>query len=258
MWSDPLLYELEFADDPEFDLAFWRAICERVGARRVLELACGTGRLTLPLARSGVSVVGIDTSAPFLRYARERLALELADVRSRVELLEADMRAPGLSDRFDLVIVPFSSLAYLHSPADQLACLRASRALVADGGAFAFDLVAPHMTYLAEAQQICPMVRVDADHPVPSQGLRRMVRTYADRYDAATQTLTSSNTYVLQHDDGTIEHRLNDTAWHMYFPRELEQLLAAAGFAVRDRWGTYDFTPWTGRSARYLWLCEPA
>src|SRR4051794_27740053 len=119
MWADPLLYELEYADDPAFDVPFWRSVIDDLGARWVLELACGTGRLTFPLARTGAHVVGVDSSAPFLARAGAQLPAELAD---RVTLVEADMRDPGVGGPFDLVVVAFNSLAYLHTPADQLAC----------------------------------------------------------------------------------------------------------------------------------------
>jgi SAM-dependent methyltransferase len=259
MWSDPLLYELEFADDPAFDAAFWIGLCSRLGARRVLEPACGTGRLTLALARSGLAVTGYDSSEPFLARARSRLASEPEDVRARVSLSVGDMRAPEVGGApFDLVAIAFSSLAYLHTREDQLACLRAAREACGEAGHFAFDVLAPHMHYLADAVQTCPTVRVDADHAALEHGWRRVLRTFSDRYDATTQTLRSTNTSTLQALDGRVEQRMGETVWHMYFPRELESLLDAAGLRVVERWGSYALAPWSGRSERYVWLCAPA
>jgi SAM-dependent methyltransferase len=254
MWDDPLLYELEYANDPAFDVGFWQGLIGELRARRVLELACGTGRLTFPLARTGAHVTGLDSSAPFLARARELLP---DDLRSHVTLAEGDMRSPELEGPFDLVLVPFNSLAYLHSVEDQLACLRAARSLLAEGGRFAFDLMMPRLDFLAEAgARCCPSVRVDADHPVPERGLRRMMRSYVDRYDRATHTLVSTNTYLLHHEDGRIEQRLGDVTWHIYFPRELELLLMAAGLRVEQRWGGYARQPWDATSRRYLWVCS--
>jgi 2-polyprenyl-3-methyl-5-hydroxy-6-metoxy-1,4-benzoquinol methylase len=64
MWDDPELYDLENADDPAFDVEFWTSVVRAVAPRRLLELVCGTGRLTLPLARLGVAeeLVGLDAS----------------------------------------------------------------------------------------------------------------------------------------------------------------------------------------------------
>src|SRR6201999_315049 len=73
--DDPGVYDLEHADDPAFDVPFWESVVRDVQPRRMLELACGTGRLTLPLARLGVAseVVGLDASAAFLARAASRL-----------------------------------------------------------------------------------------------------------------------------------------------------------------------------------------
>ena len=258
MWTDPELYDLENADDPAFDVPFWSSVVHARAPRRVLELACGTGRLTLALARLGVAeeVVGVDASAPFLARARERLADEPAEVRGAVRLAEGDMRAPGVDGPFELVLVPFNSLAYLATRADRLQALAAIRSLLAPGGRFGFDLLQPRYDFLAEASLPCPPLRVDADHPAPEAGVSRFLRSYTDTYDPASQTLRSTNRYEVFYDDGRVEHRITDLDWHIYFPDELELLLSAAGLAVEERYGSYERAPWSSASRRYLWVAR--
>jgi SAM-dependent methyltransferase len=252
MWNDADLYELENADDPAFDLAFWESVVRGSTPRRMLELACGTGRLTLPLARLGVvdELVGLDSSAPFLDRLRSRLEAESLPVT----VVEGDMRAPAVDGPFDLIAIPFNSLAYLVAREDRLACLRAARALLAPGGRFAFDLVQPRYDFLSEAILPCPPQRVDADHPAPEFGVTRFLRTFSDSYDAATQTLHSTNRYEVYRADGGVEHRIADLDWHIYFPEELSLLLEASGFEVLERYGDYDRSPWNRGSRRYLWV----
>jgi SAM-dependent methyltransferase len=254
VWDDPDLYELENADDPAFDVGFWSSLVRERSPRRVLELACGTGRLTLPLARLGVAeeLVALDSSAPFLERLRSRLAEDPPGTPVRV--VESDMRAPAVEGPFDLIAVPFNSLAYLVAREDRVAALRAVRELLAPDGRFAFDLVAPFLDLLGEATRPCPPVRVDVDHAAPDHGIKRFVRSYTDVYDAATQTLRSTNRYEVFHNDGRVEHRIADLDWHIYFPDELELLLEGAGLAVAERFGDYDRGPWTAASRRYLWV----
>src|ERR1700750_1203794 len=97
MWDDPVLYDLENADDPAFDLGFWTWLLESSRPQRVLELACGTGRLTLPLASLGIAreIVGLDSSPTFLARARE-LAASDGSPATRVSFVEGDMRSPAL------------------------------------------------------------------------------------------------------------------------------------------------------------------
>jgi SAM-dependent methyltransferase len=262
-WDDPELYELENADDPHFDLPFWRGLVERRAPRRMLELACGTGRLTFPLAAAGAAadaggfeLVGIDRSEAFLERARATLATQPEAVRAAVRLEAGDMRTFVLAERFDLVVVPFNSLAYLHSRADQLACLRSARAHLAPGGVFAFDLLAPRMDYLAEALHPFPPMRVDADFSAPAPGVERFVRSCVDRYDPSTQTLSSTLFYDVHRNGGASERHVRDLAWHMYFPAELEALLAAAGLTPLERHGGWDGEPLDARARRYVFVCE--
>jgi SAM-dependent methyltransferase len=253
VWNDPDLYDLENADDPAFDLAFWESVVRELAPRRMLELACGTGRLTLPLARLGVveELVALDKSAPFLERLRSRLSGE------PITVVESDMRAPQVDGPFDLIAVPFNSLAYLTSRESRIACLRAVRSLLAPGGRFAFDLVAPRYDFLAEGIGGLPPLRVDADHPAPENGVARFVRSYTDTYDRASQTLRSTNRYEIHHEDGRVEHRISDLDWHIYFPDELELLLESAGLTVVERYGDYSRSPWGADSRRYLWLAAP-
>jgi SAM-dependent methyltransferase len=254
MWDDPELYDLENADDPAFDLAYWTALLRERAPRRVLDLGCGTGRLTLPLARLGIAseIVALDRSAPFL----ERLGSRLAGVDG-VQVVEGDMRSPVVDGEFDLVMVTFNSLAYLIAREDRLACLRAARSVLGPGGALAFDLVAPRYDFLAEAMGPCPPLRVDADHAASEAGVTRFLRSFTDTYDPATQTLHSTNRYEIHRDDGRVEHRIADLDWHIYFPEELDLLLEAADLRVVERFGDYDRSPWTPASRRFLWLAEP-
>jgi SAM-dependent methyltransferase len=264
LWDDPELYALENADDPCFDLPFWRRVIERREPRRVLELASGTGRLTFPLAAAGrardaeFEIVGLDRSKPMLAYARAALAGQPAPVREAVRMEEGDMRSFALADRFDLVIVPFNSLAYIHTRADQLGCLRASRAHLAPGGAFAFDLLAPRFDYLAEALHPFPPLRVDADIPSPAPGVDRLTRSCVDRYDPSTQTLTSTLYYDVHRSGGASERHVRNLDWHMYFPAELEGLLAAAGFEPLERRGGWKGEPLDAGARRYVFVCGPA
>ena len=256
MWNDPELYDLENADDPAFDLAYWQWLVRVVAPRRMLELGCGTGRLTIPLARLGVAseLVGLDLSEPFLERLRSRLADE--SLPTAVEPVLGDMRAPPVVGPFDLIAIPFNTLAYLTAREDRVACLGAARALLGEGGRLAFDVVAPRYDLLAEALSPCPPVRVDADHRAADHGVRRFHRSYTDRYDPASQTLRSTNRYEIFHEDGRVDHRIADLDWHIYFPDELELLLESAGFAVQERFGDYERGPCEADARRYLWIAR--
>ena len=165
------------------------------------------------------------------------------------------MRAPEVDGPFDLIVVPFNSLAYLTSRESRMACLRGVRSLLAPGGRFAFDLVAPRYDFLAEADRRparrCASTPTTRRRRTASRASCAATPTPTTR---ASQTLRSTNRYEIYYEDGRVEHRITDLDWHIYFPEELELLLETAGLAVVERYGDYDRSPWNAASRRYLWL----
>jgi SAM-dependent methyltransferase len=107
----------------------------------VVELAVGTGRIAIPVARAGVDVIGVDSSPGMLAVARA--AADEAGVSDRVDLRLGDLREPPVPERVPLVICPFRSLLHLESEDEKLRALRAARALLPPRGSFVFDVFAP-------------------------------------------------------------------------------------------------------------------
>ncbi len=89
------------------DVNFFVEMAQRSGGP-VLELGCGTGRVLIPIAKSGIEIVGLDASPGMLSLCREKLLSESNDVQSKVlDLVQGDMRAFQLSRKFSLVTIPF-------------------------------------------------------------------------------------------------------------------------------------------------------
>jgi SAM-dependent methyltransferase len=125
------------------DMERYRAIAADVGGP-VLELCCGTGRITLPLARDGHRVVGVDVSTGMLEQLKAHLQREAPEVRERVEALAEDARHLSLARRdFQLAICAFNSLLCISDFEGQRAALRTAGAHLAPGGQLALDILNP-------------------------------------------------------------------------------------------------------------------
>src|SRR5437588_8094896 len=105
------------------DLPFYLDLARQIG-RPVLELACGTGRVLLPIARQGVAIHGVDNSGPMLRRLEEKLRQESKDVRELVSIFTGDMRTFRSNRKYRLVIIPFRPLQHMYTVEDQLAALK--------------------------------------------------------------------------------------------------------------------------------------
>ncbi len=122
------------------DIAFWQRMAAPVDGA-ILELGCGTGRVAVPLARKGATIVGIDRSESMLSRARERV--RRARQRSRVQLVRGDIRHLPFPDRsFPLVMAPYGILQSLLDERVLMATLKDVRRVLARRGTFGLELVA--------------------------------------------------------------------------------------------------------------------
>jgi len=132
------LYDLDYRD--KSDVPFY---CDYVKDGAVLELACGTGRVSIPLAENGAHVHGLDLSPQMLDVFREKLAQASEEVQQRVTLTKANMADFALGEQFPLVMIPFRSFQVLTEDADITSCLRCVKEHLAPGGRFIVNCFNP-------------------------------------------------------------------------------------------------------------------
>jgi SAM-dependent methyltransferase len=238
-------YDLEHEGDDE-DVRFYQALLERLRPRRVLELASGSGRVTLPLAQFSATagldcaIVGLERSEAMLGEAERKLADSDAAVRRRVSFVRADMRDWRADRPFDLIVTPCSSLSHLLALEDQLAAWSRAHDNLVPGGRFVVDLTMPNLAAFAESMQTPPrtVLEVDVDTQDPCTG-ERLIRYKTTRYFPDQQRADVRFLYDKFVEGNRIEHYVSDFASHVYFPREIELLFRVAGFTVESRYGDY-------------------
>jgi SAM-dependent methyltransferase len=247
-WGDQQLARLYDVFSFDADLPLYLDLAERQGTR-VLEVACGSGRALVPLARAGFEVVGIDLSPHMLALARSKLDTTGFDAR----LVEADMRTFQLERTdFDLAIVAVKSFAYLTEVADQLACLRSIHAHLRPGGLLAIDLMHPRLEWLSAA---LGSMRDDLLQHVPERGftLSRVESVVAT--DLARQVRVIRSIYETVDDAGrVVEKRFVEWPYRWIHRFEAEHLLQRASFEVEAVYGGYQRETFTSESPTMLFL----
>jgi SAM-dependent methyltransferase len=124
------------------DLPFYLDLAEQ-SRGPVLEIACGTGRVLLPIARKGIEICGVDNSPAMLDVLNRNLALEPQEVRHRITVHEGDMRSFRLNQKYPLVMIPFRPMQHMFTVEDQVSALKTAAAHLTDNGILAFDVFYP-------------------------------------------------------------------------------------------------------------------
>jgi SAM-dependent methyltransferase len=127
------------------DIPFYVDLAEQSGGP-VLEIGVGSGRVAVPIALAGVTVVGVDESPVMLELARRRAEPHAVDLR----LVRADMRDLPELGAFALVTVPFRALLHLRDDGERLAVLRSLGERLRPGGTLAFDVFHPDRVDIEE------------------------------------------------------------------------------------------------------------
>ena len=240
LYDTPALYDRIVVPGP--CEAFYDALAGRARGP-VLDLACGTGRLTIPLALRGHAMTGVDASPAMLELAR-RKAVEHG---LAVPFWLGDMRSFALGRRFPLVIITCNSLAHLADGQDLASCLACVARHLEPGGLLAFDVVRPDVDILSRCGS--GPVRLDRG-PNPATAIA--IEEQAS-YDPIRQ-VRELRWRVLEPGAGEIAA----LSLRQFFPQEVPLLLQAAGLALVERHGDFDGGPLTARSLNQVCVARLA
>ena len=256
IYDRPRDYDLEHEGDDE-DIEFYTRLVRQLRPHRVLELASGSGRVTIPVAEVaeelGFEVVGLEIAAPMLQEAERKRAELHTAARDRVRFAEGDIRSWRSDEPFDLIISPCSSLSHLLTIDDQLAAWRTAYGNLAAGGRFIADLSMPNLTVYAESMQTPPRttVEIDIDTSDPETGTR-LIRYKTTRYKPHEQRAEIRFLYDKFPDGQQVDRYISDFDCHVYYPREVELLFRCTGFELEAKYGNYNMRPLRNTSRQMI------
>jgi ubiquinone/menaquinone biosynthesis C-methylase UbiE len=257
VYGRPDVYDMEYAGDRHEDARFFARLLARARARRVLELACGTGRVAFALAAAlpRTEIVGVDASVEMLAQAVRTREAAAPSLRERVSLVEGDMRDwPGQGDAFDAVVIGCCSVSHLLTLDDRRQAWATAFRLLRPGGLLILDVRVPDLATLAEAQRARPRAFVDLDLDTRRASVAedaRQLRYTATLYQPHLQRADVRLLYDRFDRRALAERLVTDFACHVYFPAELELLFLAAGFEIVRQYGDYRFVP-VGRTSPFV------
>lgn len=204
----------------------------------ILELACGTGRILIPLAREGFKISGMDLSQPMLARCREKLAAESENAQKNVELTIGDIRDFDLKKKFSLITVPFRAFLHLLTAEDQISALTSIHRHLIPGGHFILDIFNPSLQIITD-DSLMEESGDETEFELPD-GRRVCRRMRIDERDYLNQTSQCEQIYYISHPDGRKERLVHKFPIRYIFRYEAEHLLERTGFRVEKLYGDYE------------------
>lgn len=228
------------------DIEFWQRLAA-AQAGSVLELGCGTGRLAVPVARTGVHLVGIDRSAPMLARAQSRL--KRAGLADRTLLVRGDIRnLPFRSRRgFQLVMAPYGMLQSLTREADLRAALASVKRVLRPGALLGVDLV-PDLPRWSEYKRRVSLQGRKGRHT-------RLTLIESVRQDRRRGLTHFEQEYVERRGGARRVHRFALTFRTLSVP-QMARRLERAGFRIDAVLGDYQGGPWDDRADVWIILAR--
>jgi ubiquinone/menaquinone biosynthesis C-methylase UbiE len=205
------------------DVTFWKRLALTTN-RPVLELGCGTGRISKPLIKAGVNLIGVDRSAAMLRR-----------IRRPTRFVRADIRSLPFADRsFATVIAPYGVLQSLTHERDLVATLASTARVLTRGGMFGIDLVPDVPKWREYKNRVQFRGRA---------GARYLTLVESVRQDRRRRLTTFSQRYVERRGAKKTEHRFDLIFRTLTVPQMVDRV-ERAGFAVDRVLGDYKGGPW--------------
>lgn len=146
-------YDLDFTKTHYDDVEFYLDLVKQHG-NEVLELCCGTGRITIPIAKNNISITAIDISKEMLSIFRQKLKQEQEEVSSRISIIESDMTNFSLDKKFNCILIPFHSFQALTDTSQISQALKTIFHHLTDEGVFILNLFRP-LDNMKEIEGVC-------------------------------------------------------------------------------------------------------
>ncbi|RPF50408.1 class I SAM-dependent methyltransferase [Aquisalibacillus elongatus] len=246
MYDNPSSYDDEYESyQAEIPLLLkWASVTKGT----IIDLACGTGRATIPLANEGYKLMGIDIHQGMLDRAKEKASRK----NLKIEWIQQDCTQLNLKTKASLIYTVGNSFQHFLTNENQDALLSSVRNHLTDGGIFIFGTRFPNSEELLSSPE------------------EEYVRTYKDntsqltvdeyhisKYDALTQIQHNSTIKKNKDSEGEIvQETTSNISLRYVYPKEMERLLHIHGLQILHLYKGWNETPITNESNEMIYICR--
>ena len=235
------------------DVEFYVDMAKTIGGP-VLELACGTGRILLAIAREGISIHGVDNSLSMLKVLQDKLQRELKDVRELVSVSHGDIRNFRSNREYPLVIMPFRPLQHMYAVEDQIAALQTAAFHLESGGALVFDVFYPKFEslYSKVGEEVLEL------EWTPKSDRSKVIRRYLKKesIDKINQTFIATFIFRTYIGLNLVQEETESLKMSYYTYPHLRALLLLTGLEVVEEYGSFARTPLDNEAQQMIFVLK--
>lgn len=243
-FTDPPNYDIEEGEQSAERIAFYCDLAKTFDGP-VLEVACGSGLVTIPIAAQGLDVTGLDLARPMLEHAGKKAEAKGLSIR----WVEADARSFELGQQYQFILLTGNAFqAFLHRK-DQEALLASVKRHLMPEGIFAFETRNP------SGHELTDQPEEEFDQTYTSAEGHHISVYFTQRYDPIAQIMYWTS-YRRWHDRECDHTRETHIACRFTYPQELEALLHYNGFHIMQQYGNWEKQALTASSPSIISICK--
>ena len=201
------------------DIQFYKEWIHKNQINKVLELCCGTGRITIPLAQAGINIIGLDINEDMISEGKLKAKKE----NVKVEFIKGDMKNIEINEKFQLIFIPFNSIHCLYINDDVIKVLETVSQHLDKNGFLIIDYFNPNIEYIIKNKdkiiKIADYMTADGRHIIINQTME---------YDDYSQV----NRIKWEHIINGKEKSIDSLDMRMFYPQELDYLLTSNGYKI--------------------------
>lgn len=231
----------------DFDLKFWK---DEIGlpSGYVLELMCGTGRISIPLIKQGVKLYGLDYSKELLNKFQEKVNKS----KIKVKLIHGDARNFNIREKFAYIFIGCHSLSEILDNNEKLLLLKSVKKHLSDDGIFLFSLYNPEF----RIEQLEKNKIISSEYNYGDEGKTLYFHFKLLSLDKKTNIVKAEQEYHICKNGETLKRFSMNIMFHLITKSEIELLLSLAGFKICTIFGDYQKNSYNSKSNFMIYRCQ--
>ncbi len=216
---------------------------------KILDLGCGTGRILIPIAKTGKKITGIDNSEHMLKICKDKIDKEFNSKEKNISLknislknislIKADISNFEIKDIFSLAIIPFGPFNCLTSTSEQIGCLTCINKHLKSKGLLVFEIWYPNNYELFKSEHGFHVVKNQPYFKMPD-GRKVQWGIYNTSVDYNKQLIYEDMYYNVDYPDGKKEKLVYSSKIRYSHRYEIEHLLSLTGFKINKLYSDFN------------------